>query len=99
MAYDRGDAGAGLRLGAADAGACAWASRPRPTGGATTSVYASPTGARTCTGRCGPPSACRGIDLYGFYPTVTVEAIRTESDVPLYDRKALTVDLGFRSSF
>lgn len=39
------------------------------------------------------------LDLYGFEPTVTVEASRTWSDVSLYDRDALTVDLGFRSSF
>jgi hypothetical protein len=39
------------------------------------------------------------IDLYGFHPTASVEAFRTESDVSLYDKGGLTVDLGFRSSF
>lgn len=39
------------------------------------------------------------LDLYGFHPSASVEAFRTESDVLLYDRRGVTVDLGLRSSF
>ncbi len=39
------------------------------------------------------------IDVYGFHPSVSLEAFRTESDVSLYDRRGVTVDVGFRSSF
>ncbi len=39
------------------------------------------------------------FDVFGFYPSLSVEASRTESDVGRYDRNALIVDLGFRSSF
>jgi tetratricopeptide (TPR) repeat protein len=39
------------------------------------------------------------VEFYGFYPTLEVEASRTESNVSRYTTDDVTLDLGFRSSF
>ncbi|EYD78327.1 hypothetical protein Rumeso_00156 [Rubellimicrobium mesophilum DSM 19309] len=40
-----------------------------------------------------------GLEVWGFEPTVTIEASRTESDADRIDRNALSLDLGFESTF
>ena len=40
-----------------------------------------------------------GLEVWGFEPTVTVEASRTDSDADRIDRNALSLDLGFESTF
>lgn len=40
-----------------------------------------------------------GLEVWGFEPVLGLEASRTWSDVSLYDREALTLDLGLRSVF
>ena len=40
-----------------------------------------------------------GLEVWGFEPTVTVEASRTESDADRIDRNSLSLDLGFESTF
>lgn len=39
------------------------------------------------------------FQVWGFEPTVTVEASRTNSDADRIDKDSVTLDLGFRSSF
>ena len=40
-----------------------------------------------------------GVNIYGFEPTITLEASETDSDVDFFDRSDLRIDFGFRSTF
>lgn len=39
------------------------------------------------------------INFYGFEPTLTLEASRTDSNIPLFEKQDLRINLGLRSSF
>ena len=41
----------------------------------------------------------RGVDFYGFHPTVTLTASRNDSNVALYETESLGLGFGFASSF